>query len=30
VQDVTFSAEPTDAEDSVTLTVYYHPRPRRR
>lgn len=29
VQDITFTAEPTDAEDSVNVTVYYHPRPRR-
>jgi len=24
VQDITFTTEPTDTEDSVTLTVYYH------
>ena len=30
VQDVTFHTEPTDDEDDLTMTVYYHRNPRRR
>jgi len=30
VQDITFSSEPTDCEDDLTVTVYYHREPRRR
>jgi hypothetical protein len=30
VQDITFHSEPTDAEDDVTMTVYYLGEPRRR
>jgi hypothetical protein len=30
VQDITFSTAPTDGEDDVHLTVYYHRQPRRR
>jgi hypothetical protein len=30
VQDVTFSSEVTEGEDDLTMTVYYHPSPRRR
>jgi hypothetical protein len=29
VQDMTFTVEPTESEDAVTLTVYYHSSPRR-
>jgi hypothetical protein len=30
VQDITFHAEPTGDEDDLTMTVYYHPKRRRR
>lgn len=30
VQDITFHAEPTAAEDALTMTVYYDEKPRRR
>jgi len=30
VQDITFQSEVTGEEDRVGLTVYYHPKPRRR
>jgi hypothetical protein len=30
VQDITFTSEPTEAEDDLTVTVYYHGEPRRR
>jgi hypothetical protein len=30
VKDITFHAEPTAAEDDLTMTVYYHEQPRRR
>jgi len=30
VQDVTFHTEPTEGEDDLTMTVYYHRNPRRR
>jgi hypothetical protein len=30
IQDVTFHSEVTDGEDDLTMTVYYHPEPRRR
>ena len=29
VADITFTSEPTDGEDSLTATVYYHREPRR-
>jgi hypothetical protein len=29
VQDITFSTEVTGEEDDLTMTVYYHPKPRR-
>lgn len=29
VEDITFTSVPTDAEDDLTVTVYYH-RQRRR
>ncbi len=30
VQDITFASEVTGGEDDLTMTVYYHPEPRRR
>jgi hypothetical protein len=30
VQDITFRSEVTDAEDDLTMTVYYNRQPRRR
>ena len=30
VQDITFSAGVTEAEDDLTVTVYFHRQPRRR
>ncbi|KQO60022.1 hypothetical protein [Curtobacterium sp. Leaf261] len=30
VQDITFASEVTDAEDDLTMTVYFHREPRRR
>lgn len=30
VQDITFMSEPTDAEDDLMVTVYYHRNSRRR
>ncbi len=30
VQDLTFASSVTAGEDDLTLTVYYHPEPRRR
>jgi hypothetical protein len=30
VQDVTFSTEVRDSEDDLSMTVYYHAKPRRR
>jgi len=30
VQDVTFQSVVTDAEDDLTMTVYFHAEPRRR
>lgn len=30
VQDVTFASQPTEGEDDLTVTVYYHRQPRRR
>jgi hypothetical protein len=30
VQDITFATAPTDAEDDLTMTVYFHRQPRRR
>ncbi|MGN8050862.1 hypothetical protein ACTJKO_14360 [Curtobacterium sp. 22159] len=30
VQDITFVSSVTDGEDDLTMTVYYHPEPRRR
>lgn len=30
VEDITFSSSATDGEDDLTMTVYYHPEPRRR
>jgi hypothetical protein len=30
VEDITFSSSVTDGEDDLTMTVYYHPEPRRR
>lgn len=30
IQDMTFQSEVTDGEDDLTMTVYYHPEPRRR
>ena len=30
VQDITFTSEPTDAEDDLTVTVYFQREPRRR
>ena len=30
VQDVAFGSEVTDGEDDLTMTVYYHRKPRRR
>ena len=29
VQDITFSSDVTEDEDDLTMTVYYHPEPRR-
>lgn len=29
VQDITFTSEPTDAEDDLTVTVYFQREPRR-
>lgn len=29
VQDITFTSSPTDAEDDLTVTVYYEREPRR-
>jgi hypothetical protein len=29
VQDMTFTVEPTESEDAVTMTVYYQSSPRR-
>src|SRR5205823_1374732 len=29
-QDVTFSSQPTDGEDDLSVTVYYHREPPRR
>lgn len=29
VQDITFSSEVTADEDDLTMTVYYHRKPRR-
>lgn len=30
VQDIVFHAAVTEVEDDLTMTVYYHPQPRRR
>lgn len=30
VADLTFNAEPAEGEDDLTLTIYYHRKPRRR
>jgi hypothetical protein len=30
VQDITFSSEVGDGEDDLSMTVYYHAKPRRR
>lgn len=30
VQDITFSSGVTEAEDDLTMTVYFHRQPRRR
>ncbi|KTR38889.1 hypothetical protein NS263_12275 [Curtobacterium oceanosedimentum] len=30
VQDLTFASSVTAGEDDLTVTVYYHPEPRRR
>jgi hypothetical protein len=30
VQDITFSSAPTEGEDDLAVTVYYHRVPRRR
>lgn len=30
IQDITFAIEVTDAEDVVSMTVYYHDRPPRK
>ncbi len=30
VQDITFTSMPTDTEDDLTVTVYYHRQRRRR
>ncbi len=30
VADITFNTEPTEGEDDLSLTVYYHRTPRRR
>jgi hypothetical protein len=30
VEGITFTRSPTDAEDNLTLTVYYYRQPRRR
>jgi hypothetical protein len=30
VQDITFHSEVTEGEDDLTVTVYYHRKPRRR
>lgn len=30
VEDITFQSQVTDAEDDLTMTVYYQPSPRRR
>jgi hypothetical protein len=30
VSDITFSSEPTDTEDDLTVTIYYERQPRRR
>ena len=29
VQDITFTSEPTDSEDDLTVTVYFQRKPRR-
>jgi hypothetical protein len=30
VQDITFQSQVADGEDDLTMTVYYHDKPRRR
>ncbi|MBT2503563.1 hypothetical protein [Curtobacterium sp. ISL-83] len=30
VQDITFASDVSDGEDDLTMTIYYHPEPRRR
>jgi hypothetical protein len=30
IQDLTFQSDVTGGEDDLTMTVYYHPEPRRR
>jgi hypothetical protein len=30
VNDITFSSEPTENEDDLSLTIYYDRKPRRR
>jgi len=30
VADITFNTDPTEGEDDLSLTVYYHRNPRRR
>lgn len=30
IEDLTFASSVTDGEDDLTVTVYYHPEPRRR
>ena len=30
VQDITFTSSPTDREDDLAVTVYYHRKQRRR
>jgi hypothetical protein len=30
VEGITFHADPTADADELTMTVYYHPKPRRR
>jgi hypothetical protein len=30
VQDITFHSQVADGEDDLTMTVYYHDKPRRR
>ena len=30
VADLTFSSEPTEGEDDLSLTIYYQRKPRRR